>query len=472
MINFPKNIPAFLFTEYASQKKPWIMDAGEFLLSPFRTLTPYDDQALLTSFGLLREREFLEKNNKFMEDFLSAVSGFAFLSTHFTFGYSKISCFSLIPTFLYLNGKSIKKMKDLNFWAWKKIDGRENILPSKLLKGIVLTASVSFCVFTGSLGLIFLNLYGVSMPLVTLIAFTYLSLHFSAGAMLKLMAYNKDPKVKAAYDHYCAEKTTVQKMAEAKIKNPNKSNMLNEAFEKNGSQETLGTFSKLNSDLKVVVFSPLSSQDLIHLRSANKELFNVISNDIILISRIHENFSIDFINRLGISHILNALWNSPLESSLVPSVHPKDVIHWILNFDQKVRDKNLKIGKIFEYHMKCFSLSWGHESVQNPKNSANLFLMFKQNNNQSFRDKYFMVLAHENSEIAWEQRFIRLVQISDTDNTHFADAVPIYKMDEDHYSKVPLSELSQFENVDPIYIEETDFFKRFSEAESLENAII
>lgn len=469
MINFPNNFSDFLFTPNMDVEKSLLLKTADYCLAPLKKLTPLDEFGIgdrgfprpirgfdgLDIIDKWRKRDILLSFSPaplivFCPPLLKKLIFPFYLSSYFIF------------TFYVIN-----EAKKTITYAWEKIDQQGPFLGSKLLKGVTLVMNASIPIFFGYVGLeLLVASMGISLPVISLIAFAYLPIRIAAGVLLKLVAYNTDPKFKSAYHRYCDAKEAnnlPQLLPQFKIDNSSNSNIKKRAVIKLKDKEDLGEFTQLSSDiLEFFLSSYLPSQNLIRFRAIHKNLSVDISNEFILTKRIEENFSIDFINKVGLSYILKAMKDVPLDPYLKPRILGDDEV----TFENGYQYVN--IASSFEVNIKNKPITWGHESNETPKNESKLFLIFNQIKKNSFMeltrnanfkwispDKYYMISAHENSEISWEQRSIKKINYR---VVHFAS--PIYKVDDDHYSEVPLHEMNAND------IEKTDFFKCLSTPES------
>lgn len=454
MINFPNNLPNFFLTQISSREKPFILKTADYLLAPLRIPTSYE-QTVINEEGLPRKTE--DSNIKL----LNQIVAISQISTIVVFFGSPIIQSIVAPLYLsaVFTGTSlvIAGAKDLNTYFFKKIDENGDFFGCKLLKGVALVISASLPIFVGSFGLFGIYLASnLSVPLISLIALGSLTLQLSAGALLKVIAYNRNPKIKLAYDQYCKKNTDHLDITLSKQENEVlcKLNIIEQSLEKLENKENIGLLNHLNADVTGLILSSyLPINDLIQFRSANKKLVEVFSNKMIVTLRIKDSFSIDFINKLGLEHILKALEHDALDPLLVP-VPP------VLNFN-RLRgefEREEDLISSFEFHMENKTIAWGHESAQTPINKSKLFLIFNDITKPSMEnvlyanEKYKMISSHDNSEISWEQRSIKSIELGGSD--HFASTIPIYKVDEDHYS------------IDTL-ITKTDFFKNFKKPEAL-----
>ena len=291
------------------------------------------------------------------------------------------------------------------------------------------------------------------MPVITLIALGCLVLHLAAGALLKIIAYNTNPKIKSAYDNYLNKTKNLDlKLLELNKEIVGNSNTIKECCAKLKNNKNEGVLS-LNANVMGLILSDfLPVRDLIQFRSANKTLSEVFSNTKIVTHRIKESFSIDFINKLGIEQILKAMEHDPFDPLLVPltGVLLQDALN---NQEGSLLDLEKNYDKVlsFEYHAQNIPLIWAHEP-----NQSKLTLIFNDIKQPSvlnlYNDKYFMVTSH-NSGSSWEQNSI--YQIG-SNICNFMYTEPICKIDEDHYQVK--GERG---------IKETDFFKNFKNPEVL-----
>lgn len=466
MIYIPNNLPNFLLTQISGREKPFILKAADYLLAPLRIPTSFEE-TVINGEGLPRKTEYRGIGVPDQVAAIMKISSAIFLTSS--------PLLQAIIGSVYLSGVfiatslAIGGTKDLNTYFFKKIDERGDFLGCKLLKGVTLVISASLPIFVGSFGLLGLHIiFGVTItPVISLIGLGCLALQLSAGALLKVIAYNRNPKIKSAYDKYLNKtKNPDLKLPDSKNEVVDNSNKIEQGVAKLQNNENLGFFNDLNRDvLGSILSSYLPVNDLIQFRTTNKKLSEVFSNKMIIILRIQDSFSIDFINKLGLERILNAMEHDPLDPFLVPmdllTAFRKDEV---FNFE---RDNDRALS--FDLHMENKSIVWGHVSVQTPKNKSKLFLIFNDINKPSSlikpikKGKYFMITPHDNSEISWEQRSIHQIR---SGVFHFALNSPIYKVNDDNYSTKPISQLQVIDYQDNKIVRETGFFKNFKNPET------
>lgn len=467
MISFPNNLPAFICTEIISYEKPFILKAADYFLTSLRIHTSYE-QSSINDEGLPRGEYKATVAKRVRYGLFKGLIMFPFL----TGILGKIVPPAYLSELFITTSLTINAAKNLNTYAWNKIDAKGGFLGCKLLKGLALVISASLPIFVGSLGLLGLYFkFGSSLPVISLIAFGCLVLQLSAGALLKVIAYNTNPKIKSAYDNYCKKvvHNTPIKLSKPENEIPYSSNIIEQSFEKIENKKALGLLNDLNADvMKLILSSYLPVQDLIQFRSVNKKLSEVFSNRTICIHRIQESFSTDFINKLGLEHILNAMENEPLNPLLVPIPYDANIPP-----NQGLEPITRTLNRIFAFdkYMENRQIAWGHETSQTQKNNSKLFLIFNDLNKGLlvFRDgvdKYYMISSHNNSEIAWEQSSIKKIFGNESIVAGLVTK-PIYKVDNVHYSEVPIYELKDEDYNDETIIIKTDFFKRFNNPETL-----
>jgi len=463
MINVPNNLPNFLLTQISAPEKPFILKVADYLLAPLRIPTSYE-QNVINDEGLLRKNDYRFIDSQIRETILIS-------SALVLIGNPLVKAI-FRPVYLsecsILTSKTINVAKKLNTYFIKKIDERGDFFGCKLLKGVALVISAALPVFALSFGLFGIYLTSnLSLPFISLIALGSLSLQLSAGVLLKVIAFNRYPKIKLAYDNYLNKTKNLDfKLPDSKDEVVDNSNKIRQGVIKLQNNESLG-FLNFNADVTGLILSSyLPVNDLIQFRTANKTLSQVFSTKTILIHRIQDSFSTDFINKLGLEHILNAMEQDPLDPLLIPNL---TVLHNPVLPARAVLERNYVRALSFERHMENKPIAWGHESVQTPKNNSKLFLFFNDIKNTSFichknTDKYYMIASHDNSKLAWEQRAIHKIVYG---GHHFPNTIPIYKVDEDHYSIHPLSDLDEEDLKDDTQITKTDFFKNFKTPEAL-----